>query len=129
MDSRVTPRQATNGDGSAVVVKASGNERVLAALRTGPKTASYLYSLGLIAHSRVASCRANGYDIRCERIPGETGARAYVYKLVEEASEPGRSVEPAPEASGACLETSDVTGRPGSLTSFEPEQLTLGVAA
>lgn len=103
--------------------------RLLEALRVGPRTASELYELHMVVHSRISDLRAKGYDIRCERIRGETGARAYVYKLVEEASEPGKSVEPAPEASGACLETSDVTGRPGSLTSFEPEQLTLGVAA
>lgn len=63
-------------------------ERVLAALRTGPKSASYLYSLGLIAHSRVASLRAQGHIITCVKT-GNRGAQSYIYTLVEAApSEP-----------------------------------------
>jgi hypothetical protein len=61
---------------------------VLEALRTGPKTASSLYSLGLIAHSRVASLRRRGHVIRCERLHGVEGARGYVYTLEFDAEAP-----------------------------------------
>lgn len=64
-------------------VRVTGEQKILAALRTGPKTASELYSLGCIAHSRVAALRAQGHRITCTRVPGDAGARSYVYELLE----------------------------------------------
>lgn len=61
---------------------------VLAALRSGPKTASALYSLGLIAHSRVASLRKRGHVITCSRVEGVEGARGYLYSLEFDAEAP-----------------------------------------
>lgn len=59
----------------------SGTARVLRALQSGPKSAAYLYSLGVMTHSRVAELRRRGHVITCSRVPGEKGARAYVYVL------------------------------------------------
>lgn len=63
-------------------------KRVLEALRRGPQTASALYGLHLIAHSRIADLRAKGHVITCVRVPGDTGAKSYVYTLVHDAASP-----------------------------------------
>lgn len=61
----------------------SHNQRVLEALRTGPQTSHALYNLGLIAHSRISSLRAQGHVIECRRVPGEKrSSLAYEYTLV-----------------------------------------------
>lgn len=71
------------------------NDRVLTALRAGPCTASELYSLGLIAHSRVASLRAKGHQISCTRVPGaRRGALTYLYTLESEAPLGGATRKP-----------------------------------
>lgn len=57
-------------------------ERLLAELRRGPLTASQAYGLGLIAHSRVSDLRRAGYRIECSRVPGERGAKSYLYSLL-----------------------------------------------
>ena len=59
-------------------------ERVLAALRTGPKSAAELYELRCIVHSRIADLRRKGHVITCERV-GNDGARSYRYTLLSEA--------------------------------------------
>lgn len=82
---------------------------VLAALREGPKTASQLYSLGLIAHSRIASLRAKGHRISCTRIKGD-GARGFLYTLELDGSllvSPGGMDLPKPgDTSGADINAS-----------------------
>lgn len=56
--------------------------RMLAALRYEPLTAQYLYrNLGVMAHSRAASLRKRGFDVRCTRIPGRKGAAGFLYTL------------------------------------------------
>lgn len=91
------------------------NDRVLAALRTGPKSAQQLYGLGLIAHSRVASLREKGYTILCTRVASETGARAFRYELVGDPldSVAGRSspAVPATVSSGAAGHLGGTDGR------------------
>lgn len=105
-------------------------DRLLTALRTGPKTAAELYRLGMVVHSRAASLREKGYDVRCERVPGG-GAKSYVYRL---AGEPMVESEPPvfedssrtagrPAGSGA-IRKDALSG--GSLSPVDtPEQLTL----
>lgn len=61
----------------------SGNDRILAALRTGPKLAAELYGLNAMVHSRVAELRRRGFVIDCERLPGN-GPTAYRYSLRED---------------------------------------------
>lgn len=60
---------------------ATHNDRVLARLQKGPATASELYNLGCIAHSRISDLRKRGHEIECVRVKGE-GASAYVYTLI-----------------------------------------------
>lgn len=67
-------------------------DRILAALRDGPKTASQLYGLFAVVHSRVSDLRKRGHVITCVRVSGELGAKAYVYTLVHDA-EPLGSAE------------------------------------
>lgn len=60
----------------------TGCERVLARLERGPATAAELYAdTYTVVHSRIADLRRQGYDITCERVPGKTGARSYLYTL------------------------------------------------
>lgn len=89
----------------------SGCGRLLAALREGPKSAAQLYALGLITHSRAAELRSRyGINVVCEQIPGESGAHAFVYRLLEEpqsgsVAESGETTRPGHEdypAHGGC---------------------------
>ena len=57
-------------------------ERVLEALRTGPKTAAELYALNAMVHSRVSDLRRRGHEITCKRVPGANDAASYLYTLV-----------------------------------------------
>lgn len=59
----------------------TGTERVLAELKTGPKTAAELYaSTFSVVHSRISDLRRAGYDIGIERLGG-TGAASFLYRL------------------------------------------------
>jgi len=89
----------------------SGCGRLLAALREGPKSAAELYRLGMVVHSRAAEMRSRyGINVVCEQIPGESGAHAFVYRLIEEPQpvavfEPGEKTRPGHEdnpAHGGC---------------------------
>lgn len=61
----------------------SGTARILDRLQRGPATAAELYGLHCIVHSRIAELRKQGHVIVCERTPGEGGAAAYVYRIVD----------------------------------------------
>lgn len=58
----------------------SDGARVLEELRSGPKTASELYRLHCIVHSRIADLRRDGHVIECTRTGGR-GAASYLYTL------------------------------------------------
>lgn len=66
------------------------NERVLEALRGGPKTHHELYGLGVIAHSRIADLRAQGHEIECDK-----SGDVYTYRLVGELEEGGLAADPS----------------------------------
>jgi hypothetical protein len=92
------------------------NAKVLALLSDGkPHTHHELYALGVIAHSRVSSLRAKGYEIACWRERGR-GETVSVYQLV------GSPPVPRVESEADCL------GPDGSLSTGETEQLTLEAA-
>lgn len=59
----------------------TGTDRVLAELRTGPKTAAELYATTYtVVHSRISDLRRRGYTITIERTGGQ-GAASFVYHL------------------------------------------------
>lgn len=72
---------------------ATQNERVLALLKTGPKsTHEILREVPCIVHSRVAELRERGHQIDCQR-KGDL----YIYELHDSADHPGPGAEqPAP---------------------------------
>lgn len=57
--------------------------KILAALKTGPKTAAEIHQLCGFSrlNSRIAELRKRGHEITCERGSG-TGPAAYLYTLV-----------------------------------------------
>lgn len=57
----------------------TGAERVIAQLRSGPKTQAELYAATrCMVHSRVADLRRKGYVIECDKTAG------YTYSLISE---------------------------------------------
>lgn len=97
-------------------------QRLLEALRTGPKSASELYGLHMIVHSRVADLRKRGHLINCSRV-GNGGAKDYWYVLVREAPLEAASETQSPGAAAL----SGIDGDSGAASSGE--QLTLVAAA
>ncbi len=88
----------------------TGTARLLELLSDGkPHTARECYALGVMVHSRVADLRKRGHVIRCESIPGKTGADGYQYRL-----EPleGAATTPAAPSSGLVADASLLGARP-----------------
>lgn len=89
----------------------SGAQRILNALRGGPKTASELYALHAIVHSRVAGLRKKGHVISCVRLPDREGADAFLYTLefdaaaLSESGGHGAQGEPATALGSSAHET------------------------
>lgn len=67
-------------------MKHSQCDRILALLRTGPKTTRQILDVvPSIVHSRIANLREKGYEISCTRTKGE-GAGGFLYTLLSEPS-------------------------------------------
>jgi helix-turn-helix protein len=61
----------------------TGCQRVLGRLSDGEWHSSFelTHELQVMTHSRIADLRKQGYEIEQERVPGQTGLRAYRYRL------------------------------------------------
>lgn len=56
------------------------NRLLLDALRSGPKSATELYALNIMTHSRSSDLRRLGYEVKVTKVPGR-GTKGYVYSL------------------------------------------------
>lgn len=56
-------------------------DRLLAALKSGPKTHRQLYALDLMAHSRAAELRTRGHQIDVDRDTDRDGRPVWIYTL------------------------------------------------
>ena len=74
------------GDGGV-----SDCDRLLAELRTGPKTHLELYGKCGVVHSRAAELRQRGYRIDVEASTNPDGRRVYVYSLRQGVAGGGRT--------------------------------------
>ena len=69
---------------AVTAARTPGWKRLVDALDDGAwHTASELYRLGMIVHSRASEARAKGYEIQTSRAPEGQGAESYWYRLVK----------------------------------------------